>query len=79
MSPDQLRIQELERQAVDPVITDLGLGAVVSKTGAGDTTDVLKAVNEAGSTSYNVAEEYAGTITVKDTSGTSYKLGYYAP
>ena len=98
MSPDQLKIQELERKvtalievldspfienvkrrAVTPVITDLGLDAVVSKTGDADTSGVLRSVNEGGVGTYDVAQAYDGTITVRDAEGASYKLGYYTP
>jgi hypothetical protein len=72
-------IENVKRRCVTPTITDLGLGDAVSKTGAGNTSGVLKSVSEAGSGSYSVADAYDGTITVRDTDGTSYKLGYYTP
>ena len=72
-------IENAKRRVVAPYVKDLGLDAVVSKTGAGGTGGTLKSVSEAGASTYNVANAYAGTITVRDENGTSYKLGYYTP
>jgi hypothetical protein len=72
-------IENAKRRVVAPYVKDLGLDAVVSKTGAGTTSGVLTGVSENGTGSYDVAKAYNGTITVKDVSGTSYKLGYYTP
>lgn len=72
-------IENSKRRIVAPYVKDLGLDAVVSKTGAGTTSGVLKSVSESGSGSYSVANAYAGTITVRDVAGNSYKLGYYTP
>jgi len=72
-------IENIKRRAVEPKLSDLGLDEVVSKTGTADTSGVLRGVNEAGTNTYDVADEYDGTITVRDVDGTSYKLGYYTP
>jgi hypothetical protein len=72
-------IESAKRRVVAPYVKDLGLDAVVSKTGAGSTSGTLRSVSESGSGSYSVANAYAGTITVRDAAGTSYKLGYYTP
>lgn len=70
-------IENIKRRAVDPKIKDLGLDSTVSKTGEGNTSGVTQSVDEAGASLYNVAKTYNGTITVRDTDGNSYKLGYY--
>lgn len=72
-------IEEAKRRVVVPEFSRLGLTEIVSKTGTGNTSGVLQAVNEGGSGTYDVPAEYDGTITVRDVDGTSYKLGYYTP
>ena len=70
-------IETAKRRIAVPALNDLGLSEVISKNTTGNTSGVTQTVNESGSSSYNVADEYIGTITVSDTDGNLYKLGYY--
>jgi len=71
-------IESAKRNIVNTRLADLGLDEVVSKTGTGNTSGVLTGVSESGTSSYNVARAYNGTITVRDAQGNLYKLGYYS-
>jgi hypothetical protein len=70
-------IENAKRRIVNPRITDLELETTISKETTGNTTGVHKSVNEAGASSYSVADSYDGTIIINDREGNSYKLGYY--
>lgn len=70
-------IESAKRNIVNTRLKDLGVDEVVSKTGSGNTSGVLTGVNEDGASSYSVARAYNGTLTVRDTQGNLYKLGYY--
>ena len=70
-------IESAKFRIVRPVLKDVGVDAVVSKTGTGTTSGITASVDEAGSGSYTVAKVYNGSITISDVNGNLYKLGYY--
>ena len=70
-------IAEAQRRIVKPYVASIGIDEFLARVSVGDTTDVLKAVNEAGSATYNVAKEFNGSMIIKGTDGTTYKIGYY--
>ena len=70
-------IAEAQRRIVKPYVASIGIDEFLARVSVGDTTDVLKAVNEAGSATYNVAKEFDGSMIIKGTDGTTYKIGYY--
>jgi hypothetical protein len=72
-------IENGKRRITRPVIIDLGITEVISKETTGTTSGTVRSVNEAGASSYSVADVYDGTITIRDISGATYKLGYYTP
>lgn len=52
--------------------------AVLKKGTVGSTAGITKSVNEAGASSYNVADVPDGSlILIDEISGTQYKVGYY--
>lgn len=65
-------IENTKRRVVRPV-----LGEVIRKDSTGNTSGILKSVNEGGGDSYGVAAEYNGSIIVEDINGNQYKIGYY--
>ena len=92
MSPqDRLEFEELKRtvknlQRVEDVafienskrrIARPVLGSSIQKNTTGDTSGVLRSVNEGGAATYNVAGAFTGTITIETADGNTYKLGYY--
>jgi hypothetical protein len=94
MSPDQIRIKELEskvttlEQKLDSFLSVAELDPQIIRTveqitevtkidSVGNTSSILKSVNEGGTQVFNVAEEYAGSIIFQDPTGAQYKVGYY--
>lgn len=67
-------IENAKRRIAEPAITS---ARVVSKNTTGTTAGVLKSVSEGGASTYSVADQYDGTITIADAEGNLYKLGYY--
>jgi len=70
-------IEEAKRRIVKPYVASISLDEFLARVSVGDTTGVLKAVDEAGSATYNVAEAFDGSMIIKGTDGTTYKIGYY--
>lgn len=68
-------IENGQKRIAEPLLTDLG--NYVVRNSAGGTSGVHQLVTESGSSSYNVADSYNGTIIIEDTNGNTYKLGYY--
>lgn len=71
-------IENGKRRIAIPAFESLGITEIITKNATGNTSGVLQGVNESGTSSYSVAGEYIGTITVRDANGNLYKLGYYA-
>lgn len=69
-----LNVGELDPQIVRTVSL-IPSGATIDSVGG--TSGVLQNVDESGSSSYNVAGAFDGTVVIKNTDGTQYKLGYY--
>ena len=53
------------------------LGDGLQKDTTGNTSGMTKSVDEAGLSSYSVAKAFTGSITIEDSLGNTYKLGYY--
>jgi len=70
-------IEEAKRRIVKPYVASISLDEFLARVSVGDTTDLLKAVDEGGSATYNVAEAFDGSMIIKGTDGTNYKIGYY--
>ena len=94
MTPDKVRIAELEKKVteletfmkslksaamIDPQVPRaVGLRLpIVTKGTVGNTTGMTKAVNEAGVSTYNVADVPDGSLILLDNAGNEYKVGYY--
>jgi len=70
-------IAEAQRRIVKPYVASISLDEFLARVSVGNTSSVLKSVNEGGSSSYNVAREFDGSMIIKGTDGTTYKIGYY--
>ena len=70
-------IEEAKRRIVKPYIESISLDEFLARVSVGNTSGVLKSVNEGGSATYNVAEAFDGSMIIKGTDGTTYKIGYY--
>lgn len=92
MNPDEKqellnRIARLESQLaqflnaaeLDPLIVSTIQASIDNPTieSTGNTTGILKSVDESGVSSYSVAKEYDGSVVIEDADGNQYKLGYY--
>ena len=53
------------------------LGDGLQKDTTGNTSGMTKFVNEGGVSTYSVAKAFTGSITIEDSLGNTYKLGYY--
>jgi len=70
-------IEEAKRRIVKPYVASIGIDEFLARVSVGNTSGVLKSVNEAGSATYDVAKEFDGSMIIKGTDGTTYKIGYY--
>jgi len=70
-------IEEAKRRIVKPYIESINLDEFLARVSVGNTSGVLKSVDEGGSATYNVAEAFDGSMIIKGTDGTNYKIGYY--
>jgi len=70
-------IAEAQRRIVKPYVASIGIDEFLARVSVGNTSGVLKSVNEGGSATYNVAEAFDGSMIIKGTDGTTYKIGYY--
>ena len=70
-------IEESKRRIVKPYIESINLDEFLARVSIGDTTDILKDVDEEGTETFNVAKEFDGSMIIKGTDGTTYKIGYY--
>ena len=70
-------IAEAQRRIVKPYVASISLDEFLARVSVGNTSGVLKSVNEDGSATYNVAKEFDGSMIIKGTDGTTYKIGYY--
>ena len=70
-------IEEAKRRIVKPYIESISLDEFLARVSVGSTSGILKAVDEAGSATYDVAKEFDGSMIIKGTDGTTYKIGYY--
>jgi len=74
-------IESVKRRAVTPgvenTIESLGLNRALRRDSAGGTSGMGKVVDEAGTSSFTVADSYDGSIIVTSLDGANYKLGYY--
>ena len=70
-------IEEAKRRIVKPYVASISLDEFLARVSVGNTSGVLKSVNEGGSATYNVAEAFDGSMIIKGTDGTTYKIGYY--
>lgn len=70
-------IESAKRRIVKPYVDSLNLDDAMTLISAGTTAGILQSVNEAGSETYSVAEEFDGSLIITTPAGQSYKLGYY--
>ena len=70
-------IEEAKRRIVKPYVASISLDEFLARVSVGSASSILKAVDEAGSATYDVAKEFDGSMIIKGTDGTTYKIGYY--
>jgi hypothetical protein len=78
MKAQLANIQKVEDVSfIESMKRRLGFGATTAAPGASTTGTSIAVRNAADSGSETVADEYDGVLTLTDTQGNSYRIGYY--
>ena len=63
---------------IENVKRRLGFGSVTAESGASTTGTSIAVRNSAGDGTTTVPTEYSGVLTLSDTQGNSYRIGFYS-